>query len=219
VQPSVTCTGRAAFSGFWVGLGGFRQSSDALEQIGTEADCGVSGHGTYYAWYELVPKSPVMLKLMVHPGDTIAASVTVFGQRVTFALRDLNTRASYATRQRASATDVSSAEWIAEAPSACVGQSCHVLPLANFGSVPFSAAAATTRSGDRGPIGGSSWSLTPLELLDLAGDFGPSGFGQSASVATAAPTSLTSSGSAFTVAWEQMAAPSGTPAPMGPFAG
>jgi hypothetical protein len=159
------------------------------------------------------------LKLTVHPGDTIAASVTVSGQRVTLALRDLSTRASYAARRRASATDVSSAEWIAEAPSVCVGQSCRVLPLANFGSVPFSAAAATTTTGDRGPAGASSWSLTALELLDLDGESGPSRLARSATVATAAPTSLTSSGSAFTVAWQQVPAPTGAPVPMGPFAG
>jgi hypothetical protein len=219
VQPSVTCSGRAAYSGFWIGLGGFHQSSNALEQIGTEADCSSSGHGSYYAWYELVPKGPVRLKLTVHPGDSVSASVTVSGQRVTLALRDLSTRASYATRRRASAIDVSSAEWIAEAPSVCVGQSCRVLPLADFGSVPFSSAAATTTSGDKGPIGASSWSLTALELLDLDENFGPSGFAHSATVATAAPTSLASSGSAFSVAWQQVAAPSGTPVPMGPFAG
>jgi hypothetical protein len=159
------------------------------------------------------------LRLAVHPGDTISASVTVSGERVTLALRDLSTRASYATRRRASATDVSSAEWIAEAPSVCVGQSCRVLPLADFGSVPFSSAAATTTNGERSPIGGSSWSLTALELLDLAEKFGPSEFAHSATVATAAPTSLASSGSAFTVAWQQVSAPSGTPVPMGPFGG
>jgi hypothetical protein len=219
VQPSVICSGRPAFSGFWVGLGGFRRSSSALEQIGTEADCSSSGHGTYYAWYELVPKSPVRLTLAVHPGDTVAASVTIAGQRVTLALRDLTTRASYLAVRRASAIDVSSAEWIAEAPSLCMGQNCRVLPLADFGSIPFSAASAITTNGDGGPIGASRWSLTALELLDLGDGFGYTRFGHPATVATATPTSLTSSGTGFTVAWQQVSAPSGTPAPIGPFAG
>jgi hypothetical protein len=217
VQPSLTCTGRPAYSGFWVGLGGYHQSANALEQIGTEADCSSSGRDNYYAWYELVPKGPVLATLTVHPGDTIAASVTVAGQRATLALRDLTTRASYLTRQRAAAIDVSSAEWIAEAPSVCFGENCRVLPLANFGSVSFSEASATTTKGDSGAIGASSWSLNALELLDLSGGFGNARFGRPRTVATAAPTSLTSSGSAFTVAWKQVSAPSGSPAPIGPF--
>jgi hypothetical protein len=217
VQPSVTCAGRPAYAGFWVGLGGYRRSANALEQIGTEADCSSSGGGNYYAWYELVPRGPVMVSLTVHPGDTIAASVTVAGRRVVLALRDLTTRASSLTRQRASAIDVSSAEWIAEAPSLCLGENCRVLPLADFGSVSFSGASATTTNGDSGAIGASSWSLSALELLDLSGDFGNARFGRPQTVATAAPTSLTSSGTAFTVAWKQVSAPSGSPAPIGPF--
>src|SRR5271156_2413075 len=43
VQPSVPCTSGQSYSGFWVGLGGYRQSSQALEQIGTDADCSSSG--------------------------------------------------------------------------------------------------------------------------------------------------------------------------------
>jgi hypothetical protein len=218
VQPAVNCAGNPGYSGFWVGLGGFHQDSNALEQMGTEADCSASGAAHYFAWYELVPESPVDLRLAIHPGDTIATSVTVSGQRVRLELRDLTTRASYATTQRASAIDVSSAEWIAEAPSVCAGQNCRVLPLADFGSVPFSAAVATATNGRKGSISDSAWSSTALELLGFAGGLGPARFGGSAAAATAAPTSLTSGGSAFTVAWQQTSAPPETPARVGPFA-
>jgi Peptidase A4 family len=218
VQPSVTCAGRPGYSGFWVGLGGYHESSGALEQIGTEADCSASGGGSYFAWYELVPKSPVDLRLAIHPGDSIAASVTVSGQRVRLALRDLTTRASYATTQRASAIDISSAEWIAEAPSVCYGQSCRVLPLANFGSVPFSAASATATNGHKGSISDSAWSLSALELLGFSSGLGPARFGRSAMAATATPTSLTAAGSAFSVGWQQTSAPPETPARVGPLA-
>jgi hypothetical protein len=216
VQPAVTCTGHTGYSGFWVGLGGYQQASAALEQMGTEADCTASGAGHYFAWYELVPKGPVDLRLSIHPGDRIATSVAVSGQRVRLALRDLTTRASYTTTQRASAIDASSAEWIAEAPSVCYGQNCRVLPLANFGSVPFSSASATATNGHKGSISGSVWSLTAIELLGSGGGLGPARFASPATGATAAPTSLTSAGSAFTVDWQQTSPPPETPAPVGP---
>jgi hypothetical protein len=219
VQPAVSCAGHLGYSGFWVGLGGYRQESAALEQMGTEADCGASGGGHYFAWYELVPKSPVDLRLTIHPGDRIATSVSVSGQHVRLALRDLTTRASYVTTQRASPIDVSSAEWIAEAPSVCYGQNCHVLPLANFGSVPFSEASATTTNGHKGPISDSAWSLSAIELLGSGAGLGPARFSSPATAATATPTRLTSAGSAFTVAWQQASAPPETPAPVGPQSG
>jgi hypothetical protein len=219
VQPSVSCAGQPGYSGFWVGLGGYRQASGALEQIGTEADCTASGGGHYFAWYELVPQSPVDLLVAIHPGDRIATSVTVLGQRARLALRDLTTRALYVTTQWASALDVSSAEWIAEAPSVCNGQNCRVLPLADFGSVPFSAASATATDGHKGSIGDSAWSLNALELFGFSDGLGPARFASPATGAIATPTRLTAAGSAFTVDWQQTSAPPETPEPVGPSAG
>jgi Peptidase A4 family len=221
VQPAVNCTGGQGDSGFWVGLGGYRQRSRALEQVGTEADCSSSGGADDFAWFELVPKSPVTLRLKVRPGDGIAASVTVKGRSVRLALRDLTTGARFLTTQRTSVIDVASAEWIAEAPSACNGGgSCRVLPLADFGSVAFSQAHATSTHGLAGPIGASEWSATALELLDLGSRLGPARrLGSSGAVATAAPTSLTSAGSAFTVTAQQASVPTRSPVPAGPFGG
>jgi hypothetical protein len=216
VQPAVTCAGHQGYSGFWVGLGGYRQASDALEQMGTEADCTASGAGRYFAWYELVPEGPVDLRLSIHPGDRIATSVTVSGQRVRLAFRDLTTRSAYVTTKRALAIDVSSAEWIAEAPSVCYGQNCHVLPLANFGSVPFSGASATESNGHKGSISDSAWSLSAIELLGSGSGLGPARFASPATGATATPTLLTSAGSAFAVDWQQTSAPPEMPAPVGP---
>ena len=55
-QPSATCTpGERTFSSVWVGLGGYDERSNALEQIGTETDCSASGRVVSSAWYELVP--------------------------------------------------------------------------------------------------------------------------------------------------------------------
>src|SRR5580692_3518701 len=43
-QPKLTCRpGVSTYSAYWIGLGGYDIDSNALEQIGTEADCGISG--------------------------------------------------------------------------------------------------------------------------------------------------------------------------------
>src|SRR5437868_4540158 len=68
VQPTADCSsGSPGYAAFWVGLGGFADASQALEQIGTEADCSASGGAVYSAWYELVPASSVRLKLTILP--------------------------------------------------------------------------------------------------------------------------------------------------------
>ena len=69
-QPTATCTpGQAAFSAYWVGIGGFSQNSQALEQIGTEADCKASGQRVISAWYEIVPAPSTPISIAVGPGD------------------------------------------------------------------------------------------------------------------------------------------------------
>src|SRR5438132_5668541 len=64
VQPAANCSaGPAGFSAFWVGLGGFSDTSQGLEQIGTGSDCTAGGRATYAVWYELVPDASVPVKL------------------------------------------------------------------------------------------------------------------------------------------------------------
>src|ERR1700753_3664168 len=83
VQPEVTCGEERTYSATWVGLGGSSSQSDALEQIGTEADCSSRGSVRYSAWYELVPQASKTIKLTVKPGDQMTAAVTVVGNKVT----------------------------------------------------------------------------------------------------------------------------------------
>jgi hypothetical protein len=88
-QPVATCTaGDPTYSAVWVGLGGYSLSSQALEQIGTEADCSASGRVISTAWYELVPAPSRGIRMTVDPGDVMAGSVTVVGHRVTLTLVD-----------------------------------------------------------------------------------------------------------------------------------
>lgn len=205
VQPAVNCTSaRPAYSAFWVGLGGESHNSSALEQIGTEADCSATGTVSYRAWYELVPTGPLSVHIGVRPGDAVSASVTVTGTRVSLRMADVTRGTSFARQLRMRSPDLSSAEWIAEAPSACSGGgSCATLPLADFGSVAFTAAAATA-AGHTGPIVDAAWTPTAITMRDLFSFDGPARFAGATSAAEADPGALSSGGSGFSVTWKRL---------------
>jgi hypothetical protein len=206
--PSATCTaGTETYSAAWVGLGGFKGGSDALEQIGTDADCSRAGGAASYAWFELVPAAPVDLKIDVRPGDEISASVAVSVHRVTLRVHDLTSGGLFMTTRLMSDPDVSSAEWIVEAPSVCIGSNaCTTLPLSDFGTLSFSSASAMLGSRS-GVLGSSDWALTELEMQQGSGYArGPgSTFHNVAATQSilATPSAVQNPAGAFTVAWQE----------------
>jgi len=206
--PSVTCAaGRETHSAAWVGLGGDSEGATALEQVGTDADCSRSGASAYAAWYELIPAGPVDLPLRLHTGDRMSASVTVRSHDVTLRIRDLSTGARFGITRHVSSVDVSSAEWIVEAPSVCVAaNACATLALADFGSVGFSSATATA-GGHTGTVADQGWAATALELRQGAGqDFGHRPgrhFGRPSALVSAAPSPVAGPLGAFSVSWQE----------------
>jgi hypothetical protein len=201
-QPAVSCApGTSSYSAFWVGLGGLTDSATSLEQIGTGADCSAAGAPVYSAWYEILPAPPVTLKLAVRPGDTVSAAVTVSGTTVSMRLRNLTRHTVVNKRLKMAAPDLSSAEWIAEAPSACTGSGrCSALSLANFGSVDFAKAAATG-SGHSGLVSDPSWTPTAINL-DSSSSQARGRFAGNSPSAGATASALSPTG-AFSVAWQQ----------------
>jgi len=193
-QPKATCAGgRATSSAFWIGLGGFSQSATGLEQIGTLADCTTAGRAQHAMWYELLPAASVPIPLKVFPGNVIAASVSDAGTTVTLRIRNLTRKTSFTKVVRMSSPDLSSAEWVAEAPSACDARGrCVVLPLTSFGTVPFAHASASA-NGHTGAIDDPAWSPTTIELVLDGSAPGRPG------TAGAAPSALSPDGSVFTV--------------------
>lgn len=207
VQPSAKCTASNSYSAFWVGLGGASDQSGALEQVGTQANCSADGSTSYYAWYELVPAAPVKLDLAVKPGDHITGKVTVNGTTIVVALTNSTTGQSASKTLQTDNIDTSSAEWIAEAPSACDNSgACRPLSLADFGTVKFTDATATA-GGHTGTITDSSWQATSVALDGAAsGGGGPQRmgvvYGDAGGSGVAQASSLSSDGSAFTVAYQ-----------------
>jgi Peptidase A4 family len=205
VQPRARCTvGRSSSSAFWVGIGGASDASHALEQIGTQVSCNARGKATYSMWYELVPAASVTIKYKVFPGNVITASVTVKGTRVTVQIRNLSRRTRFTKVLSMSSPDTSSAEWVAEAPSACFSADrCVVVPLTDFGTVSFTNATAIA-DGHHGTIGDAAWAATPV-VLDSSrqGSFA----GNAPSTDGAVPSLLSPDGAAFNVEYQATLAP------------
>jgi hypothetical protein len=207
-EPSATCGSRKeSDSAVWVGLGGYRESSRGLEQVGTDADCTQTGAPMYSSWFELLPAEPVNLKLAVHPGDEMVASVTIERHDVTLRIRDLTTGGHFSVTKRTDDIDASSAEWIVEAPSECVNeQTCSVLPLTDFGQVSFSSATAIADA-HTGEISDPRWSATALELQQAASS-GARGrashrVAPTRTLTAAVPSAGVGPGGAFSVSWSQ----------------
>jgi hypothetical protein len=222
--PAVDCsTKTTTYSANWVGLGGYASTSQALEQLGTESDCDANGKARYEAWFEVVPDAATTATLTVRPGDKIFASATVDGTLVTLTLAD-TTRGTKATKKvRAATVDLTSAEWIVEAPSLCAGAadaSCRQTALANFASTGFSAARATTTTGHAGSILDPAWNAIAIALSPRqsaargpGGGYAPGdGWGPgrgdeqvqtSSSSGSATPGALATDGAAFSVAYAQ----------------
>jgi hypothetical protein len=211
VQPKVTCVaGRSDATAFWVGLGGDSEASQALEQLGTGAECD-RGSSTpkYDAWWEIVPAASVPIHLKINPGDRVTAAVLVNGQTVTMSLKNVTRHTRYArTVTEKQPLDQSSAEWIAEAPSSCTSNGrCRAVPLTQFGTVTFTNAAAIGNA-HPGTISDPTWIATPIELI--SGGDGGRFFGRGDVLGPgvgAVPTDLSADGRSFSVAWQQNVTP------------
>ena len=150
-QPAVTCTSKATYSSFWVGLDGYNNS--ALEQTGTEADC-IGGKATYGAWWEVLPASESAYSVTVKAGDALTASVVDNGNGTfTMTLADSTQGWTKSTTHAGSSGyKDSSAEVIAEATQV----NGRIANLSNFGTVTFKNSTA----------GGTALgSLSPNEIV------------------------------------------------------
>jgi hypothetical protein len=198
-QPKATCSkGAEAASAFWVGLGGEIDTATSLEQTGTSADCSASGVPSYYAWYELLPAAATKVPLKVRPGDLITTSVNVNGTSVLIQIKNRTRKTVFTKALTMEAPDLTSAEWVAEAPSSCdaSGTRCNVLPLANFGTVTFTKAAAIA-STHPGTISDPTWSRVSIRLVPTTSQFSR----LNSSTAGALPGALTADGRGFPVTW------------------
>jgi hypothetical protein len=217
VEPKVDCGagGARTAAAFWVGLGGYGLTARGLEQVGTASECDPGSAGpTYYAWYELVPNPSVTIgRLAVAPGDVITTSVNALpGGTIELQVKNRTRHATFTTRLRSASPDLSSAEWIAEAPSDCTRLRCRTIPLSDFGSVGFTRIAALGNG-----IGGTltanpGWTTTAITLVPGRGRgffTGPDAVEAGGPAASATPSPASAGGRRFSVRWSNARGRSG----------
>jgi peptidase A4-like protein len=133
-QPTANCASREnSWSSPWVGIDG--NTSNTVEQIGTDTDCS-NGTPSYYAWYEMYPKSLVVIPITVTPRHSYTGEVTSTTPG-TFVLKltDNSTPAvaPFVIQQTSKKARATSVEWVMEGPSRGL--------LTDFGSVGFTGAS------------------------------------------------------------------------------
>jgi hypothetical protein len=196
IVPAVTCApGEFSYSAFWTGIDGF--TSRTVEQIGTSSDC-FNGTPVYSAWYEFYPSPSKTIALSVNPGDWVFAGVSYDAASRSFTvwITDLTTEQHFTKSKKMPRAERSSAEWIAEAPSA----GSFILPLANFGTAYFGddytvgrftdVFCSATVDGTTGAIGAFGTAIQQITMVDSGGGV------------RASPSALSADGSSFTVTWE-----------------
>jgi hypothetical protein len=145
----------------------------------------------------------VNVRFKVCAGDKLSATVAVSGTSVTLELRNLTRKTSFTKRLTMASPDVSSAEWIAEAPSVCTSfGDCRPLPLTEFGTVAFTSVRATA-AGHSGTITDPAWAATAIDLQGSGPSLLASRFAGVSVGADATPSDLSADGSSFAVGWAQ----------------
>jgi Peptidase A4 family len=101
--------------------------------------------------------------------------------------------------------DLTSAEWVAEAPSSCRRSACEPVPLANFGTHGFSRITAV---GDdhAGTLVDPAWTTVPIQLVPSSrGGFfpGPERGARAprSTAGTSRPTEPSTDGRTFSLSW------------------
>jgi hypothetical protein len=192
VQPTLTCTAKAAYSAFWVGIDGY--VSRTVERTGTEANC-VGGAAHSSAWYEFHPTGSVNFrKLVVHPGDVFRATVASAGGSFTVSLKDVTTGKAAHHTQTAPTAVRNSAEWVAEAPS----RSGRLLPWANFGTAMFGKDATGIAASNEATTSGTTNAIGSFNASSIH----PRGMGHPAHP-KGISSALTPDGTSCNVTWKR----------------
>jgi len=193
--PTVTCTSDAdEYSSEWIGIDGATDST--VEQDGVEADC-QNGSPFYQAWYEFYSENTgppkgvssvdeIPIDESISPGDAMSASVSVASNEWTLKISDSTRNWTFTEGPILWTVPAeASAEWIAERPMV----NGSLTSLADFGSVTFTAAAATEN--------GSSESISALGATAI--EMTNNGTG---TTTLAAPLALNSTNEGFTDYWD-----------------
>jgi hypothetical protein len=189
--PQVTGTETFAGDATWVGIGGVHTRD--LIQAGTDATVLSPGRVRYSAWIETLPQPARPVPLAVSPGDSITVSVTQQSSGDWLIAFENHTTGQRYQSTESYDSSLSSAEWVEEAPAG--GR--RVLPLDDFGSVPFRDGSAVL---DGRQVTIAQAGAGPITMVDRSGR------------PIARPSALGNDGSSFSVS-RLADAPAAVPAP------
>lgn len=185
--PTVTCTSEDRVAAVWVGLDGATTST--VEQDGTSAQC-FEGKAVYYSWYEMYPAGSVTVGTTVKAGDKITSSVSRTGTTYTLKVTDSTTSGNNISVTKTCAATTctdKSAEWIGERPALTT---TGIVPFAQF-NTPISFTGASETAGGKSGTISTGPSPEQIFMIDSTGTYD-----------LATPSSLNSSGNAFTDKWD-----------------
>ena len=157
--PAATCNSNSKgfYSTAWIGIG----SSSKMEEVGTDSNCDGNGNPVYFAWFELVPYIAYNMPSKISAGDQMTGLVTILPpNKVRVQMQDRTRNWTWTKDINLVLPDTSTAEWMVEAPAACVRFVCHQASLANFGSVNMHDLSATG-NGTPGNLSTDGWKVTP----------------------------------------------------------
>jgi hypothetical protein len=173
VVPTVTCApGENSSSSFWAGIGGYQSAS--VEQAGVESAC-QGGRPAYWAWWEEyggAASSGPLSSVLVHPGDTVTATVVdLGGGSYAMAVTDTTSHTTQSATATEAGADDDSVECIAEDPSGTGSQ----VPYANYGTVAFSSCLAGGVSSHLGTMVSGGSPVGAGNLVQITGITGGNG--------------------------------------------
>ncbi len=215
--PTATCNTPVAAGGIstaWIGLGGYTTKNQ--EEVGTDSNCNAKNKPLYYAWFELVPYIAynVPTSNKVSPGDSMTGLVKILSTTlVQLQIQDQTKNWTFSRNITFSSQDTSTAEWISEAPAACVYWVCHEANLANFGTVTMSNISAVG-NGVSGALNDPDWTTIPIQLVPsklnvptLNPDALTPAKAKASSPAGATPGPPSADGTSFGITWVPVATP------------
>jgi hypothetical protein len=130
--------------------------------------------------------------------------VVVNGSSVLVQVKNRTRHTTFTKKLSMASPDLTSAEWIAEAPSECGSFGfCRVVPLTNFGTVTFTGVSALANGTGGTLTANPGWSVTQIQLVPQGSHrfFGDPESGTGSTGAGATPTAPTSDGRGFAVTW------------------
>jgi hypothetical protein len=153
----------------WVGIDGDTCASAILQ---TGLDFCVTGTSVSFdSWYEFFPAVSVdFTGISFSAGQSVTLTATVISTTEGTLTIKNNSNGQSVSKTISSTARLcqENAEWIVEDFEECEGNDCELVPFANFGTVAFTGASATTNSGSVSPAAAQVLEIEQNEVLTSA---------------------------------------------------